>query len=293
MRVNKTYNLIQVFTKDEIKLNGLYLASDKAKSACIFIHGFTADFYTHNFYHSVARAIHNESSSVILAQTRGTGLQTEFFKPDGHGIYIGSYHEKLEEAHLDISAFIDFLQSEGYQNIILIGHSLGTIKLIRYLFEGEYKEKVSKLVLLAPFDKNAFMEIKAPGKWHEFIDVARKKIKEGKGKEVVPVPEYEDYPLTFETFHSWYNQSDLNSMFDLYRKDYGFPILNKIDIPVKVVLGEKDEYTSYPTLGVTQMGVLDTLKKNIHSCETVLIPNCEHTFFGFEEKVAKEVASFI
>ena len=64
-------------------------------------------------------------------------------------------NELLEEAHLDISAWIKFLLDEGYQEIILQGHSLGTIKVIRYLFEGEYKNKISKLILLAPFEKHA------------------------------------------------------------------------------------------------------------------------------------------
>jgi len=128
------YDLIQAKTEDDIFLNGLYVPGDTTRTACIFIHGFTADFYSHAFYHSIADTLRAQSNALILAQTRGTGLQTEFLKPDGEGVFIGSYYEKLEEAHLDITAFIDYLYKQGYSDIALAGHSLGTLKAARYLF---------------------------------------------------------------------------------------------------------------------------------------------------------------
>ena len=42
---------------------------------------------------------------------------------------------------------------QGYSEFILAGHSLGTIKSVRYLFEGEYADTIRSLILLAPFDK--------------------------------------------------------------------------------------------------------------------------------------------
>lgn len=287
------YDLVQKLTEDGIKLSGLYLIGDKKKSACIFIHGYTSDFYSHDFYHTISAKLKEQGNAIVLIQTRGTGVETEFIKRDGEGTVIGSYYEKLGEAHLGISTFVEFLTKEGYKDIVLVGHSLGTIKAVRYLFEGKYQDKISKLILLAPFDKNAFMEIKAPGKWHEFLEVAKKKIEEGKGKEIVPVPEYEDYAESYETFYSWYEQSDLNRIWDFYKKDYDFPYLQKINIPVKAVLGEKDEFVNYPTLGVSAESALDVIKKYIKNSETVLIPNSNHTYFGFEKEVAEEVAAFL
>lgn len=288
-----TYNHIQVVTSDEIKLNGLYKAGEKTKSAVIMIHGFTSDFYSHKFYHSIAQKLEEQGNAVILAQTRGTGIVTEFLKTDGSGEYIGSYYEKIEEAHLDISAFIKFLLDEGYSEIILAGHSLGTIKSVRYLFEGDYKAKIKKLVLLAPFDKNAFMEVKAPNKWHEFVGIAKQKIEDGKGKEFVPVPEYEDFAMSYQTFYSWYVQDDLSCMWDFYRKDYDFPVMKKINVPTKVIIGSKDEFISYPGFGTTSQSCMEVMKKNIKNCETVVIEGSEHSYGGFEDQVAEEVSKFI
>lgn len=287
------YQLIQVSTKDGLKLNGLFNPGEKTKSACILIHGFTADFYSHQFYHSITQKLQEQSNAIVLAQTRGTGLHTEFLKTDGEEIFVGSFYEKLEDAQLDISAYVEFLLKEGYQDIVLMGHSLGTIKVIRYLFEGEHKDTIKKIVLLAPFDKNVFMEIKAPGKWLEFLEKAKEKISSGEGENIVPLPEYEDFPMTYNTFYSWYEQSDLNKIWDFYKKEYISPVLQKITIPVKVILGENDVFVNYPQFDETAESVLNSIKKQISDCETTLIKGANHTYVGYEEQVGNEVAIFV
>lgn len=147
--------------------------------------------------------------------------------------------------------------------------------------------------MLAPFDKNAFLERKAPCKWPEFLQAAEAKIAAGQGQEIVPVPDYEDYPMTYETFLSWYNQSDLSRVWDFYNPDYNFPVLKKINIPVLAILGEKDEQTTYPELNVSPKSALNTIKKHIKNCQIVLVPACNHCFVGHEEIVAREVAGFL
>ncbi len=288
-----TYEHIQVTTKDELILNGLFLAGDKNKEACILIHGFTSDFYSHNFYHTIAKGLKENGNALILAQNRGTGMHTEFMTTNSGWRYVGSFYEKLEESHLDISAFVKFLSEQGYQKINLIGHSLGTIKIIRYLFEGEYAKSIGKLILLAPFDKNVFMEIKAPGKWQDFVSEAKEKIDRGEGEDVVPVPGYEDFPITYNTFYSWYQPTDLNKIFDFYKKDYQSPVLKQIKIPVKVILGEIDEFVNYPNFSETAESALDCLKEQLPVCQVHLVKGAGHTYQGAEEEVSAEVVKFV
>lgn len=286
------YDLVEVLTSDDLKLRGLLKQGDKNKTAYIFVHGFTTDFYSGDFCHAFAEKLSNQGNTVLLAQNRGTGCHTEFIRKDGSGVFIGSYYEKLEEAHLDISAFVEYFVKEGFGKIALIGHSLGTIKAVRYLFEGQYKDKISHLILLAPFDKNAYLEHRELGSTKRFLAVAEQMVNQGKAKDIVPVPEYEDYPITWETYVSWYNQSDLSCMWDFHRQDYDFPVMNKINIPVKVILGELDEFVNYPEFGVSAQFALETMKKHIKNCDTSLIKGSGHTYLGFEEIVAEEIAKF-
>ncbi len=286
------YDFIQVFTEDEIKLSGLVSNGTPEKTAYIFVHGFETDFYSHDFYHFISQKLSGMGSMFVLAQSRGTGLHTEFIKRDGGGAYIGSFYEKIEEAHLDISAFVKHLLDLGFESIGLIGHSLGTIKSVRYLFEGKYKDKISKLILISPFDKNAYIQRKSQGKWKDYLKIAENKIIEGKGRDIVPLPEYEDYPITYETFVSWYNQSDLSCIWDFYQKDYDFPVLRRINIPVKVIIGSQDEFMTFPEYQVSPASAMEKIKEVVQDSSTVVLDGAGHVFRGFEEQLADEVAKF-
>jgi pimeloyl-ACP methyl ester carboxylesterase len=283
--MNQQYKLIQTYTKDELKLSGLLIEGSKNKPATIFIHGFTGDFYSHKFYHVLADKYKDNNEAFLLAQHRGTGLHTEFIKKNGEGVYIGSFYELLEDAHLDISAFIEELQKLGYTSFNLIGHSLGTFKVVRYLFEGEYADKITKLTLLSPFDKNAYMVRKQGEERLNYIKKAQEVVANGGGDKLVPVPEFEDYEMSYKTFCSWYSQDDFGFMQDFYRANYDFPILSKINIPVEVVIGSKDEFMTFPELGVTNESALATMKKYIKNCTTRIVEGAGHTYLGFEDQL--------
>jgi pimeloyl-ACP methyl ester carboxylesterase len=286
------YEVVSTVTSDKLRLKGLYKDGDKSKPAVILIHGFTTDFYTCDFLQEIQVSLGAKNIASIAIQNRGTGIHTEFHKEDGNNVFIGSFFEKLEEAHLDISAWIKFLLGKGYSNIILAGHSFGTFKSVRYLFEGEYKDKISKIVLLAPFDKNAFIERKAPGKIKGRIEIAKTKIAEGKGLEIIPEG-YEDYAMSYQNFVSWYDESELGSMFDFYKYGkYDFPILNKINIPTQIVVGDKDEYFYIPELSTIE-DAKNSLKENIKDLELHILNGSVHTYIGFEKEVAKLVTDFV
>ncbi|MCA9382503.1 alpha/beta fold hydrolase [Candidatus Dojkabacteria bacterium] len=281
-------NLVTTITEDKLILHGLYHEADKSKPAVIYIHGFETTFYAHKFVHKIAEKFNQSNTPYLLAENRGTGIITEFINTDGVGKYYGSFREKLEEAHLDISAWIEFLKNEGYEEIILMGHSLGTIKSVRYLFEGEYANVVKSLILLAPFDKNAYLVVKNKDQWKKHVEIAKGKIDSGKGLESIP-PEFDDYPVTYNTYYSWYKVDDLNCMYDFYRKDYDFPVLNKINIPVKVIIGGKDDFLFFPQFNKDGEEIKEILEKNLPKGDVTLLPDSGHVFRGFEDEVGEVV----
>ncbi len=101
------------------------------------------------------------------------------------------------------------------------------------------------------------------------------------------------FAMSYQTFYSWYVQDDLNCMWDFYKKDYDFPIMKKINIPTKVIIGGKDEYISYKGFETTTESCLEVMKKNIKGCQTVIIDGSEHCYGGFEDQVAEEVSKFV
>ncbi len=260
---NMKNKLIQVCTSDGIYLHGYYIPSSDKKSVLLHIHGFEGNFYENNFIYVLADELEKNNIGFLTVNTRGNGSKTDFNTKSGEIVHIGGFYELLEEAHLDISAWIEFLIAEGYENIILQGHSLGTMKVVRYLFEGKYADKINKLILLAPFDMKTSMEVNGAKKW-----------------------------LSPKTYNSWRSDDDFGRMFEFCSKDYNFPILNKIKIPTKIIVGSKDEYFHLSNKEHPEEA-MDILLKNIPNSQGIIIPDALHSYKPHEDIMVKEVIKFI
>lgn len=289
MKKNK---LLQITTSDGLYLHGYYVPSEDKKVGILHIHGFEGNFYENNFVHVLANEMEAKGIGFLTVNTRGNGRDTSFNTVDGKGKKIGARYELLEEAHLDITAWLKYLIDEGYKEIVLQGHSLGTMKAVRYLFEGEYKDKISKLILLCPFDKKGFMVINGKGNLEDLVNKAQKMVDEGKGDELIS-PEFDDGDgaTSYKTFVSWYKQDDLGRMFEFCSPKYDFPILKQIKVPTKIVVGSNDEYF-YPTNPKHPEEAMELLLKNIPNSKGKIIDDAVHSFKSHEDIMAKEVSSF-
>ena len=255
--------LVQVCTSDSIYLHGYYAPTSDKKTILLHIHGLSENFYKNNFVRYLSQELSKDNISFLTVNTRGNGSNTEFDTKEGKAICIGGKKELLEEAHLDITAWIEFILSENYDNIILSGHSLGTFKVVRYLFEGKYASKIKKLILLAPFDMKYNAEIHNAKEW-----------------------------LSPNTYNSWMSGDDFSKMFEFCDSKYDYPILNKINIPVKIIVGEKDEHF-YPSNSEHPEEAVNILSKNIKNSEVVIIPNASHFFEPHTDILKNEIINFI
>ena len=69
---------------------------------------------------------------------------------------IGSWNERFKYTDEDIEAYLAFAEEEGYEHIILAGHSLGANKVIYYL--SRHKDpRVEHFFLLSPANLSYMM----------------------------------------------------------------------------------------------------------------------------------------
>src|SRR3989344_4535069 len=112
------YNLVRVETKDKLLLRGLYVEGNKTKPAVIHIHGFQGDFFTQEFAKKIALKLRDNKIGFISAQNRGTGIESEIYATTKEGWKLGgASYELLEEAYLDIDAWVKFLLDQGHKDI--------------------------------------------------------------------------------------------------------------------------------------------------------------------------------
>jgi len=285
-----TPSLVQTATVDGLYLHGFF-APTESKLVLLHIHGFEGNFYENWFVHVLAKKLHENNISFLVVNTRGCEKIKDFNTVSGENRTIGARYELLEESPLDIDAWVEFLSEQGYEEIVLSGHSLGNYKVARYLEEGKYASKVKKLILLSPFDKKASVELYAKTTVDSLLEKAQKMVDEGKGDEMI-TPDMESIVVSYKTYISWYKQDELGRMFEFVTKDYEFPGLKRITIPTKIIVGSKDEYfhTSNPEHPEEAM---DIFLKHIPNSEGKIIEGAVHSFEPHQEQLAEEVFNFI
>ncbi len=288
MRANK---LLQITSSDGLYLHGYYAPTGNKKVGVIYIHENEGNFYQDNYVYNLLDKFEENNIAFLGVNNRGNGKDTDFDTTDGKGRRIGSRYEILEESHLDITPCVKFLVDDGYSEIVLMGHSAGTVKAVRYLFEGELKEKVSKLILLSPIDPLGFRIAKGRKDIEDFLNKAQAKVDESKGEEIV-TPDFDHDILSYNTFISWYKRGDLGRMFEFCSPTYDFPILKQIEIPTKIIVGSKDEYF-YPLNPEHPEEAMNILLRNISNSSGKIIEGAVHSFKPHEDVMVDEVSSFV
>ena len=81
-------------------------------------------------------------------------------------------------------------------------------------------------------------------------------------------------------------------MFEFCSPKYSFPILKKIGIATKILVGSNDEYF-YPTNPTRPEEAMDVLLNNIPNSQGKIIEGAVHSFKPHEDLMAKEVSSFV
>jgi pimeloyl-ACP methyl ester carboxylesterase len=283
--------LLQISTSDGLILHGYYAPSNDKKVGVLFVHGMEGNFYQDNFIHVLAKELEEKNIGFLTGNNRGNGKDTDFNTVSGENRRVGSKYEILEEAHLDISAWLKILVDEGYTEIVLMGHSAGTVKAVRYLFEGELREKINKLILLAPIDPLGYRLAKGRTDIEGFLKKAQIKIDEGKGEELI-TSEFDHDVLSYQTFMSWYKRDNLGKMFEFCSQQYDFPVLKQIKIPTKIIVGSNDEFF-YPSNPKHPEEGLALLLKHIPVSEGKIIDEAVHSFKPKENEMVKEVIEYI
>lgn len=144
--------LVQTQTSDGLRLHG---ALNKhpgvegiAPSVVICLHGVASNFYTSSMMATLANGIASEQFDVLRVNTRGRDNCCTMATNRG-GTRMGAAYEIIDDCRRDVDAWVDLCKSRGYKRVVLLGHSLGAIKVI-YAEANDPHELVSQVIALSP-----------------------------------------------------------------------------------------------------------------------------------------------
>lgn len=280
--------LVRIKTEDGLELHGLlFKPKIKTTKALIHIHGWTGNFYEDMFIDYIAKQATSKGYAFLTFNNRGAGIVQDFIKRNKFKVQykkIGGSLEKFEDCLLDIKVAADFLESRGYQKIILQGHSLGCQKITFYQYKIQDK-RIKGLILLGPVDDASYSKKTLKNKYQDALKTAKELVKR-KGRKV-SVPKWMAfYPMLIaEMFLNVADPESLSGkIFDYSGR---LQEIKKVNCPVLSIFGSEDEYEANP------VDKLKVLKENVENCDTKLLKGSNHGFVGYENELSQLVGEWL
>ena len=264
-----TEELIHTYTEDGLLLEGVRYPA-RADLTIVYTHGLTSTVFRQTHVR-VARGLQNAGYAVVAGNNRGTALATPLLQRSGPRVLGGSWFERIEDAVTDIRAWMDVAAASGAKRIVLLGHSLGAIKAIRYAAETR-DARLAGLVLASP-PLRGFSRPPDPA----LVARASRAVDEGRAQELIDLDAagVAFGRLSAATVLSWASIGDIA------------PRLRSTDHPVLAIFGTEEA-------DIGGQAELDRIAELLPGRFTgTMIAGADHTYDGHEAEAAELIAGWI
>lgn len=204
-------------------------------------------------------------------------------------LIAGTAYEEILDSHFDITAAINKMKELGYTKIHLLGHSLGCTKIVYWYnkvnINNEYN--ISSVNLLSLVDIPDCQKYFFKHNFENFLEYALEKEKQGQTEELMP-KEAVDEPHCVRVFLRYFKYNDEINFARFCDKNYEFKELNNIKVPLFIRWGNVNEI-------IVQKAeeVVNIVKNKVENANLGYIDGANHSFYGKEEQVIKEILTNI
>lgn len=231
---------LNVPTKRGVVLNGVLFRQNEKKetdTVMIAITGIHGNFYSNPFYYNIGDTLNASGIDFIYAQTNDAFGQIETVNVHTRKKEtIGSWNERFSYTDEDIEAYLAFAEEEGYEHIILAGHSLGANKVIYYL-SRHADPRVERFFLLSPANLTYMMS----GVTVREKQIIKEQVERGDGDKMLPFPFMGWVECIANTAYDWQFSGLLNNVHTA--KDGDFSQAEKVTHTGALLVGTYDHFT--------------------------------------------------
>ena len=281
--------LISFEAADKLELEGMLCAPTRSKTCLVHVHGMTDNFYGLWLVDNLMHAAFRNEMSFFSFNNRGHGTITVFSKLKQHLTFrtIGTSFENFKDCVLDIDAALKMLRERGYKNFILSGQSTGCQK-IAYYQSRRNPRSVRGLIFLGPSDDyNWQIKMLGPKKFKETLQIARRLVRSGRGKELLP-PEAEPSYFSAKRYYDLYRPGSVEG--ELFNYEGKLRAVSKIKQPMLAIFGSKEDFAAMSPRKMLK--ILSGKFQNPYS-KTELIPNADHCFCLKEEETEAVISKWL
>ena len=279
---------------DGIINKGLLYNGEKTNKIIISIHGMATNCIKKRD-EEIAKKAHEIKVDFLTFNNRGSEIVKYISDEHGKRRLGGTAFENVEECYYDILGAINFCIQKGYNEIYLLGHSLGTTKIVytyNKLIENKEEKtlnKIKKVILLSLIDIPKVLQIYLNKDFANLLTYAKNLEKEHMENILMPEKSF-IHPISVKTFLKYARDFE-NINFARYSDEiYNFDELNKIKVPLFMRWGDTNEMVLQ-----NLEDLCNKLKKKINNknLDIGYIKGANHSYKGKEEILANQIQVFL
>ena len=234
-------------------------------------------------YTNIGRALAARGYTTITANTRMHDLANVEGERMGKRIRGGGYWGVGSDQTRDIAAWIDFAESLGFKNVILVGHSAGWYAVRAYEAQTADPRVIGLIAASGQVYPNDPPDPKILTQSEQLVAAKR-------GDELLQLPR-RSYPsyVSADTFLDIARSpTDLQ---DFYGIRTSTPGIGRVHCPILAWFGTGDDVGSAKDLEKVKTSVARLGSRHTR-VDTVLIANADHMYTGKEQQIAETIAKW-
>ncbi|RDU59068.1 DUF1749 domain-containing protein [Helicobacter sp. MIT 14-3879] len=279
--------IISVPTRRGLVLRSVMYECEGAESVVILMSGICSNIFNNELLQTTGEILSQRGCAYIVGQAMDafsllhySNLITQ--KQELKGVVIDDFDVICE----DVDAYVEFAQAQGFKNIILAGHSLGSNKIIHYL-SLHHHPLIKKFILTGPVDLDALQNDERKENW---LQTAKHFVSEGRGEEILPFLYLDFSPMSAHTLLAFYENTTLKNC--PFAGGAGEThSLGAISICGTVIIGEKDSCTGGNARAFAEKII--TCTKEPQNNTIVIVPDAGHIFYAKHNEYAQEIFNAI
>jgi pimeloyl-ACP methyl ester carboxylesterase len=271
--------IVYADTADGLTLEGVVIrpTTAAAKSVpVIWVHGLTGRFYAKSSI-LAGRDLAAAGYTFISGNNRGHDFGARVMNKSGEAVLAGGGWERFDESPHDVDAWITFAVSLGFERVVILGHSLGALK-VAYYQALKQDPRVAGLVAASP-------PIQAARVDPEMTKLAERMVAEGKGQDLLP---WGSSRAGAGTHSAATYVNRVQTGLDQYGLLTAKPAIGKVRCPVLAFFGTIQDTGGWEDL--------DMIRRNATSAEridTAIIDGADHVYTGRESAVAQVLLGWL
>jgi pimeloyl-ACP methyl ester carboxylesterase len=281
--------LVYARTSDDIVNGGAMFTAPKTSGkrvAVIWIHGWGTNFY-YPTYAMIGRALAARGYTTISVNTRMHDLGNVAGQRSGKRLRGGGYWGVASEEVRDLAAWIDFAEQQGFQRVVLAGHSAGWAAVRNYMIEKQDSRVAG--VVLASGAVRAETRPTDPDQ----LAQAKRLLTASEGDALIRDPK-RDFPsyISAATFLDIAGASPESKDFFGVTPQTANPGVTKIRCPLLAFFGTREDVGNEADLKLLEASTRRQ-RSGPSRVNTALIRNADHMYTGEEAQVAGTIADWI